>query len=59
MHRGTLPANRPPGSKDYRIAEADAERLFGVVQVHEAAKRPARESGTARAERQLAEAGIR
>jgi excisionase family DNA binding protein len=58
IDRGTLPANRPPGAKEYRIAEADAEQLFGVVTIRTSGIRAERETENQRAERQLRAAGI-
>jgi excisionase family DNA binding protein len=57
IHSGKLPANRP-GTRDYRILAEDAERLFGIVTVCTPASRLERESPTARAARQLRDAGI-
>ena len=40
IHRGVLPANRPPGAKDYRIAENDAERTFGIAATQPSGRPP-------------------
>ena len=58
IERGTLPANRPDGCKEYRIASEDAERVFGLTTVHAPLPKADRESESARIARQLANAGV-
>jgi excisionase family DNA binding protein len=57
IRKGTLPASRPVGSRNYYVAESDLRRVFAPV-VQEAAQKMERRSENQRAADQLAKAGI-
>lgn len=58
IHRGHLPAARPPGTRAYLVDMADLRRLYTPV-ARTSPQRSSRETPTERAERQLAKAGLR
>jgi hypothetical protein len=57
IHRGLLPAAKPPGTRDYLVFVADLERLL-APKVVVVAPKGTRESESARAERLLRDAGL-